>query len=316
MSEENGQNIPTAAPKGGPHLLVVATPIGNLADLSPRAREALVRADAILCEDTRQGAKLLSALGIARPMSCLERLDAHTSASKFSGWTERVLAGETLALITDAGTPGVSDPGSALVAHVQAAGARIEPIPGPSAVLALLSASGFSETSFTFRGFFPRKPGDQEREIQLAAESALGGIFVWFESPHRIEAALGKLAECQPEARVVVAKELTKLHESFFVGSAPRASAEVAAEIGRVGERGEWCFAAVFPNAFKGGLPKGGDHLLAWRKALQCLLEANVAVSEASRRIAEAFDQPKKQVYACALQISGQTNGKKSERGG
>lgn len=297
-----------AAPRGG-RLQVVATPIGNLGDFSPRARKALETAHAILCEDTRQGAKLMNALGIGRPMSTLVRLDAHTPISRFEGWTERMLSGQTLVLITDAGTPGISDPGAALVAHARSAGVVVEPIPGASAVLALLAASGLEATSFTFRGFFPRKAGDQEKELRLAASSPLGGIFMWFESPHRIEQALTKVAQGYPESQVVIAKELTKLHENFFVGSAEQASRDVAAEIKREGELGEWCFAVVFPAVSveeAGALP--GD----WKKALQCLLEAKVPVSDASRRIAEAFDQPKKQVYETALQWSR----KKSEGGG
>ncbi|MDR3608788.1 MAG: 16S rRNA (cytidine(1402)-2'-O)-methyltransferase [Oligoflexia bacterium] len=293
-------------------LKIISTPIGNLADLSPRAREALETADALLCEDTRQAAKLVNALGISRSMSTLERLDAHTPPARYSNWIERLASGETLGLVTDAGTPGISDPGAILVARARAAGITVEPVPGASAVLALLAASGLELSSFTFRGFFPRKTGDRERELALVAGSPLvsrGGCAVWFESPQRIEDSLAALAKLYPESHVVVAKELTKLHESFFVGSAGEVSAAVAAEIAREGARGEWCFAVAFQAGGAETRDSGGT---AWKTALKCMLEAKVPISEASRKIAEAFDQPKKQVYELALQLSG----KKSEQGG
>ncbi len=289
----------------------MATPIGNLADISERARQALEAADRLLCEDTRQGAKLLNALGIAKSMAHLERLDAHTPPAKFKAWTDQLLAGRDFVLITDAGTPGVSDPGAELVAYAREQGVRVEPIPGPSALLALMAASGLGVSSFTFRGFFPRKSGDQSQELALVSKSGLGGAFVWFESPHRIVAALTQIAEEAPLAKLVVAKELTKLHESFFVGLATEARTKVADEIEREGERGEWCFAAVFPAIPAAEAETGVGAAAGYLLALECMLRANVSVSEASRLIAEAFAQPKKRVYEAALKLKALPEKKK-----
>lgn len=143
-----------------PGLWVVATPIGNLGDLSPRAREALELADAILCEDTRRTARLAAALGISTP---LERLDAHAGPRAIEKAVKRLEAGESLALVTDAGTPAISDPGAALVAAARDAGVAITPFPGASAVMTLLSVAGFHETPFTFRGFFRENPASAPR---------------------------------------------------------------------------------------------------------------------------------------------------------
>jgi 16S rRNA (cytidine1402-2'-O)-methyltransferase len=326
MHEENGQDMPNASaplsksrlgsPLGGV-LWIVATPIGNLGDLSPRAREALSTCEAVLCEDTRQGMKLMNAIGAPRSMSEFERLDAHASPGKVEKLIERLRAGARFALITDAGTPGVSDPGAVLVARAREAGIEVVPIPGPSAVLALLAASGLEAGSFTFRGFFPRKAGDQKREIRLVSTSGIDGVFVWFESPQRIQDALASLARYGGKAKVVAAKELTKLHEKFFAGTAAEVASAVAAELEAEGARGEWCFAVLFEreqdssgesdgesNAEAGGgdspsRSSGSE----WRKALLCMLEAGVATSDAARRVAEAFEQPKKRVYEAALKL-------------
>ena len=303
MKEENGQDLPNG--EAGV-LWVVATPIGNLGDLSPRARTALSDGAAILCEDTRQGMKLMNALGLSRPVGDFERLDAHASPGRIERLIERLGQGESFAMITDAGTPGVSDPGAALVARAREADITVVPIPGASAVLALLAASGMEAGGFTFRGFFPRKNGDQLRELKKVSTSGLGGVFVWFESPQRILDALGALAGFSAEARVVAAKELTKLHEKFFAGAASAVLTEVKAELDAEGARGEWSFAVLFQeNAKDEGedAAEAGGSRFGWRQALICLLDAGLATSDAARRVAEAFEQPKKRVYEAALKL-------------
>jgi 16S rRNA (cytidine1402-2'-O)-methyltransferase len=290
-------------------LWVVATPIGNLQDLTPRAREALETAEALLCEDTRETAKLTHALGLGRRMTDLHRFDAHSGPDDCRYWVKRMQEGAHVVLVSDAGTPGISDPGAALVAAAVEAGLPVSPLPGPSAVATLLSVSGFLGNSFAFRGFFPRERVDREKELGLLSVPArLAGIVVWFESPRRIAAALGFFAERLPAARLVVAKELTKLHEKFFRGNASEVFRQVENEISAEGERGEWCFAVESPEPAK---PDLRDESSEWVKALRCLLDAQVPASTAAKGISQHFGAPRNTVYEMALKFSG----KKNQRG-
>lgn len=293
-------------------LSIVATPIGNLEDFSPRGREALEKADTVLCEDTRQGAKLIAALGVSKPLSRLERLDEHVSEKSLQNWIRRLKGGESFALITDAGTPAISDPGSALVALAHEAGVRVTPVPGPSAVPTLLSVAGFQETSFTFRGFFPRKNSDRARELERAAQSEVSRVFVWFESPQRMLEALESISAYPADLRVIVSKELTKIHERYFHGNAGEVLAQVRDEIAREGARGEWCFAIRFAHE-----KAGAEHDSANAEkeisreavlALRCLIEAGISPSDAAKRVSQYFGGQKKRVYDAALRMSGKKN--------
>lgn len=190
-------------------LFIVATPIGNLGDITARARETLRSVDAVLAEDTRQTGKLLKHFEISTP---LVSYHAHSTDQKEQMILERLERGESLALVTDAGTPAISDPGSRLVASVRAAGHEVIPIPGPAAVTTALSAAGLGGDAFTFRGFLPHKKGRQTLLNQIAE---LVQPVILYESPHRLVKLLGEIAERYPEAHVVVARELTKLHEEF-----------------------------------------------------------------------------------------------------
>jgi 16S rRNA (cytidine1402-2'-O)-methyltransferase len=284
-----------------PGLWVVATPIGNLEDLSDRARQALGQAHAILCEDTRRTSQLMAALGLSKP---LERLDEHATDAKLEVVARRLASGESFALVSDAGTPGISDPGGRLVARARELGVAITPFPGPSAPVTLLSAAGFDETAFVFRGFFPRKNAERASELGLARESArlgLARVLVWFESPERIEEALAFVAQAEPGARVFAAKELTKLHERFFEGPAPVAASAVRAELAAQGVRGEWCFAVKMPAPSEA---PAGDESSDWVKALHCLLNAQVSASVAAREVSQQFGVPKNRVYKEALMIA------------
>ena len=286
-------------------LWIVATPIGNLQDLSPRARCALEEADAILCEDTRRTAKLLSVLLPEQPLSKLERLDAHARPERIQSMVERLQSGESFAFVSDAGTPGISDPGSALAEAAYDAGIQVTPIPGPSAPMAALSVAGFHETAFVFRGFFPRKKSERQREVQLAIESSLARVFVWFESPERILEMLSSLAEGAPDCVVFAVKELTKLHERSFRGPSQAVLAEVRAEIEKDGPRGEWCVVVLFRQTEAGGMGESSPESSDWVKALDCLLDARVPASEAARQVSRHFDISKKTVYDRSLQILG-----------
>lgn len=195
-------------------LLVVATPIGNLADTSPRCREALSSASLILCEDTRRVRALLSALGVPAPT--LWRCDANAEAAQVSGVLGRLAGGETVALVTDAGTPAISDPGALLVAAAHAAGVPVRAIAGPSAVAAALSVAGFPAVPFHFLGFPPRKAGPLDAFVVSA--SRLPGVLVLFEAGRRVPELIEVLARRLPDREAALAVELTKLHERVIRG--------------------------------------------------------------------------------------------------
>ncbi len=199
-----------------PALVIVATPIGNMGDLSPRAVQELTTAALICCEDTRRTGRLLSHVGVKA--RALRRVDAHTEASAALQVVELIAAGERVVLVSDAGTPGVCDPGRRLVTAVTEAGHEVVVVPGPAAVIAALVGSGFSSDRFTFEGYLPRRGSERERRLeQLALEQR---TCVLYESPKRIAATLADLARCcGGERRAVVARELTKLHEEFVRGS-------------------------------------------------------------------------------------------------
>jgi 16S rRNA (cytidine1402-2'-O)-methyltransferase len=196
-------------------LFVVATPIGNLADLTPRAVEVLGSVDVVLAEDTRHSRALLNHAGIEAKLSAYHD---HSSAEVRAKWVDRLGEGASLALISDAGTPAISDPGYALVRDAVRAGIRVVPVPGASAVVAFLCASGLPTDRFQFVGFAPRK--DKARR-ELAEEwLAYSGTTVFYESPQRAVAMLDVIAELAPERPVTLGRELTKKFEEFVRGTA------------------------------------------------------------------------------------------------
>ena len=207
-------------------LVVVGTPIGNLGDLAPRAVEALRDADVIACEDTRRTGRLLDLAGIGhRPLAVV---NDHTEARAARDLVRRMRAGETVALVTDAGMPGISDPGADLVAQAVAAGIDTVVVPGPTAVTTALAGSGLPTGRWVFEGFLPRKGADRtERLAELAEETRTA---VLYEAPHRVQRTVGDLLErCGPDRRVVLARELTKLHEEWFRGTLAEAARHLEA---------------------------------------------------------------------------------------
>ncbi len=203
-------------------LSIIATPIGNLGDLTFRALWNLKECDVVYAEDTRVTLKLLNHYGLRKSVF---RLDAATETKKADEVIARLEVGEHIVYVTDAGTPGISDPGAKLVAHVRTElpEMKIETIPGPSAITAALSISGISATSFTFLGFLPHKKGRQTALKKVAAMvrpgSPQGEIpIVLYESPHRILKLLAELGKLAPQSRVTIARELTKIHEEVLVG--------------------------------------------------------------------------------------------------
>jgi 16S rRNA (cytidine1402-2'-O)-methyltransferase len=220
----------TAAAGGGGRLQVIATPIGNLGDLSPRAREALAAADLVACEDTRHTGLLLSRLGIkARLLSYHE----HNERQRVPQLLAALAEGKTVALVTDAGTPLLSDPGFPLVRAAVAQGVAVEAIPGPSALLAALVVSGLPPLPFTFAGFPPQRPA--KRRGFFARLATLPHTVVFYESPHRLAGSLADAASAFGDRPAVMARELTKLHEETRRGTL----AELAAALGGEPVRGE-----------------------------------------------------------------------------
>jgi 16S rRNA (cytidine1402-2'-O)-methyltransferase len=210
-------------------LFVVATPIGNLEDLTFRALRTLKEVDLIAAEDTRRTAKLLAAYEIRKPLASLRE---HNEARETPRLIARLAAGESIALVTDAGTPGIADPGARLVGATRAAGLPVIPIPGPSAVAAALSISGFESDSFLFLGFPPSS--GSTRDAWLDRASSEPGTVVFFEAPHRISRTLADIAQIMVERQIVVCRELTKVHESS-VSASPEAFRDI-----KPTERGEF----------------------------------------------------------------------------
>jgi 16S rRNA (cytidine1402-2'-O)-methyltransferase len=212
-------------------LLVVATPIGNLDDLSPRGKYALASASVVYCEDTRRTGNLFARHGLTTPrVSCY----GHNEHVRVDEALRRLEAGETLALVSDAGTPLVSDPGERLVAAAAAAGHRVEAIPGPSAVLAILSVSGFPAVPFTFLGFPPSRRGERDR--WYASHAGRAGTAVLFESPFRVVESLEALARAWGDPPVALGRELTKIHEEVLRGAASGIARTLAARPAVKGE--------------------------------------------------------------------------------
>jgi 16S rRNA (cytidine1402-2'-O)-methyltransferase len=194
-------------------LFVVATPIGNLEDITVRALRILREVALIAAEDTRRTAHLLARHAIATPTTSLHE---HNEAAKAASLVSRLERGDSIALVSDAGTPTVSDPGAQLIREAIAAGIRVEPIPGPSAVLTILAASGLPTDSFSFLGFPPTRAKDRTR--WFARFRAVGGTIVFFEAPHRIRETMAELRRTVGDHPVVVGRELTKAHEELVRG--------------------------------------------------------------------------------------------------
>lgn len=266
-------------------LYVVATPIGNLGDLSPRAAEVLRGVGAVAAEDTRRTLKLFAHLGAAAPQ--LLSLPAFDERGRLEPVLDRLRAGQDVALCTDAGTPGVSDPGAALVAAAWEAGARVIPVPGPSAAVAALAASGFPADRFLFAGFLPRKGG--ARAEALRAVAAAGATVVLYEAGNRTRATLQDLAAALGDREALVARELTKLHEELARGTlsalAERFSGEVLGEV-----------TVVVSGA--GAPPPSAEVVAPLEDELRRRLAAGEAPSAIAREVARARGLRRQDVYA------------------
>ena len=274
-------------------LVLVATPIGNLGDLSPRAAAALAGADCICCEDTRRTGRLLSLAGIERrPGVALLRVDDHTEASRIGDVLDRLRRGERVVVVTDAGMPGIADPGERLVRAAAAEGLVVEVVPGPSAAVAGLVASGLPTGRFAFEGFLPRKgSGRAERLADLRGERR---TIVLYEAPHRLVRTVSDLCGVLGgDRRVALARELTKLHEETWRGTV----ADAIARSQEFEPRGEYVLVV------EGGAapPPAADAELA--DAVARLRADGLSTRDAVAEVAAAFDVPKRRVYALATGI-------------
>jgi 16S rRNA (cytidine1402-2'-O)-methyltransferase len=204
----------TPPPLSAATLFLVATPIGNLEDITLRALRTLKECDMIAAEDTRRTGQLLKHFGISKPLLSYHLFN---EAQRSQQLLERLRHGERIALVTDAGSPGISDPGERIVREALRAGFRVEPVPGPSALIAALTASGLPTEEFHFVGFLPHKSG--QRRTKLEALKAIPGTLVLYESPFRIEKLLTELRDVMPGHGVVLARELTKRFEEFLRGT-------------------------------------------------------------------------------------------------
>jgi 16S rRNA (cytidine1402-2'-O)-methyltransferase len=266
-------------------LWVVATPIGNLGDLTPRAAEVLRSVRAVAAEDTRRTLRLFAHLGAPAP--AMISLPAFDERGRLAQVIARLEAGEDVALCTDAGTPAISDPGAALVAAAWDAGARVVPVAGPSAAVAALSASGLEASRFLFAGFLPRKGGG--RAEALAGLRAVPAAVVLYEAGNRLRGTLADLREALGDRRALVARELTKLHEELARGRLSQLEARFVGEVkGEVTVVVEAPAAGVAPDRPE---PEELDVELGRR------LDAGEKATEIAKAVAKARGLPRAEVY-------------------
>jgi 16S rRNA (cytidine1402-2'-O)-methyltransferase len=277
-------------------LTLVGTPIGNLEDLSPRALAALREADAIFCEDTRVTAKLASRFGLGAPrISC----PARRERSRVEELLGRLASGQTVALVSDAGMPLLSDPGEHMVTAAAAAGYPIRVVPGPSAPAAALAVSGLPSVPHLFLGFLPARAGERRRFLEAIRDRA--ETLVWFEAPRRLAESLGDAARILGPRRACVAREMTKLHEEAARGSLP----ELAAEFRSRGTgRGE--ATVVVEGSRAGVMPAAADSV---DRRIEAALEAGRDKRVLARELARATGLPSREIYARAVALASRKTG-------
>jgi 16S rRNA (cytidine1402-2'-O)-methyltransferase len=276
---------------------VVATPIGNLEDISPRALDSLAHADAIAAEDTRVTARLLER---HRIQGKLIAVHGHNEQRAADWIVEQLARGKTVALVTDAGTPAISDPGATVVKKAHAAGFRVVPIPGPNAAVTALSASGISEGPFLFAGFLPAKPGPRRKALERL--SMLPYTLVFYEAPHRVVECVEDMSVALgPERILVIARELTKLFEQIHrcrLG-------EAAAWLREDRERGEFVLIA------EGAAARSENAKLDWERVLTTLI-VELPLAHAVKLTCKLTGAKKNAVYARALQLARVANARRS----
>ena len=277
-------------------LSVVGTPIGNLSDASPRVVDTLRSSSVILCEDTRVTSRLLAHFGIHVP---LQRADENVLARRLESTLERLAAGEHVSFVSDAGMPGVSDPGQRLVDAALDAGMRVEVVPGPSAVTCALVASGLPMEHFFFEGFLPRKHGAIVTRLRELA--SIPGALVFYESPRRVVATLQAMAEVFPLRRVALVRELTKLHEEVVRGI----SVQVAAEVTQRDEvKGECVLVLEGPVAQEGHDSTHEAQPVSLDDAILEALAAGEPKSAVAKRLSRELGRPRSEVYDRVVELA------------
>ena len=270
-------------------LFLVATPIGNLSDISERAVKTLREVAFIACEDTRRTRILLQHQGISREMVSLPAFD---EAFRAKAIVDRILAGQDCALVTDAGTPGISDPGEKLVAEALARDIQVLPIPGPSAFVLALSASGLPTSRFHFLGFLPRKEG--ERAAMLEEVEALSATLLIYESPRRVLETLADCLNALGDRRACVARELTKVHEEFLRGT-------LSGLISRLRNREELKGEVVILIEGRAAVERWETEKL--RSALEAGLESGEKLKDLAKELSRESGWPSQQIYRLGLSV-------------
>jgi 16S rRNA (cytidine1402-2'-O)-methyltransferase len=285
--------------------VLVSTPIGNLGDLSPRAAATLSAADIVCCEDTRHTGTMLKRLGITTRR--LLSLHAHNEAERIGYLLEELVSGKTVALVSDAGTPAVSDPGERLAAAAAGAGLRVSVVPGPSAVLAAVVVSGMGLSRWRFEGFLPRKGGD--RRTRLADIAASPCPSICYESPQRLAATLVDLERaCGAERRVAVCREMTKLHEEVRRSSL----GEAAAHYAETTPRGEFVLVIDGMDASEQSAAQpSGDELAG---AVEAVVAAGASRRDAVRDVAGRLGIARSVVYEAAIRSGASPRGDAADR--
>jgi 16S rRNA (cytidine1402-2'-O)-methyltransferase len=267
-------------------LYIVATPIGNLEDITLRALRVLKEVDLIAAEDTRRSAKLLSHYGISKPVISYWREKERTRSDEI---IRRLQEGQSVALVSDAGTPGISDPGAVLIRKAVEEHVPVLPVPGPSAFVAALSVSGLPLEEFTFVGFLPSRKAHRRKVLEdLSLECR---TLIFYEAPHRVMDALSDMEETLGNRRAVISREITKIHEEVLRGHLR----EIAAEIGKNKTVGE--FVIIVEGRAEGNGPSGTDVL----SEVRMLMKRGIGRKEAVRRIAREYGLSKNELYEKSL---------------
>jgi 16S rRNA (cytidine1402-2'-O)-methyltransferase len=279
------------------HLILVPTPIGNLGDLTGRAKEALSEADLVACEDTRRTGKLLAHLGVEKP---LLRFDDHAGEEAFGRLGLELAAGRTVAYCSDAGMPGINDPGFEIARAARAQGAEVTVLPGASAVLLAVVASGLPTHAFSFWGYLPNR--GEPRRAMLKKLGAEEETVVVFETPHRIHETLAELEELLPDREIALGRELTKLHETWYRGT----PAQVKAALGRE-DRGEMVLVLAGAGAKRlvteAVVEFDGGPLPDWARAyLAAAREGGMTLREAVKPLARHLGVNASELYRLASQ--------------
>jgi 16S rRNA (cytidine1402-2'-O)-methyltransferase len=284
------EQLPPSGTTNRGALVLVATPIGNLGDISQRAIEALKAADIICCEDTRHSGKLLAHFGVTGKK--LVVINEHTEYDAREEIVSLVTSGSNVALITDAGTPGISDPGERLVVAVINAGGVVTAVPGPSALTMALVISGLPTSRFVFEGFLPRSGAERTERLAMATTESRTTVF--YEAPHRLVKTLSDLTTaCGAMRGVVLARELTKLHEEIWRGTLQDANMHVA----KTEPRGEY---VIILEPAKPPAPPTDEELLA---AIRAEIAKGVSRKDSAARVSARFGVAKRTVYELALQV-------------